>query len=315
MRTVENTGNVLLIGSDLLTASVAVCLADAGHAVNVYTQSPDDFSERFNQHVQSQHRFLHKDPSGQLTVENHLNNNKDYQMVILLTPEDIKSKRDALKSIAPVVKEDTIVAINTESISLTDLSAGFAKPGQMIGLNWTEPAHTTFFLEIIHTDQSLEAAQAVNDLAKKYWGKDPYLVKNNGIRGRLIAAMAREASFLVDNDYATVDDIDRACRNDAGYYLPFCGNLRYMDLMGTYAYGMVMKDLNPDLSKDSELPGFMKTLIDNGAQGMQNRQGFYEYSEADVQKWNDTMAIFSYQIQDIIEKYPFNYTKKKTFTD
>lgn len=181
-----------------------------------------------------------------------------------------------------------------------------------MGLNWTEPAHTTLFLEIISSEQSVGLAEELNRFAKAYWGKDPIVAHEHGVRSRLISAMAREASFLVDNGYASVEDIDRACRNDAGYYLPFSGNCRYMDLMGTYAYGMVMKDLNPDLSKDKEIPQFFKKVLEEGALGMQNKKGFYAYSSASVNNWRRTMEKFSYQIQDIIEKYPFNYKKETT---
>ena len=80
-----------------------------------------------------------------------------------------------------------------------------------------------------------------------------------------------------------------------------------MDLMGTYAYGMVMKDLNPDLSKSKEFPVFFSEILDEGGQGMENEKGFYTYSEAEVISWRKTMEKFSHQIQAIIKKYPFNY--------
>lgn len=312
---IQNTAPVLLIGNSDLLAGVALCLNNAGHQVYVCTDVPGQFHELYNQHIDYQKQYSGKAlPAAQPAVDTRMNSKIDFKLIIAVTSEDLKTKQKLLKKIEPVAKADTIVAINTESFAIGDLAKDYNHPENLIGLNWTEPAHTTFFLEIISGEKSREATEKINDIAKTHWGKDPYIVANNGIRGRLISAMAREASFLVDNDYATVDDIDRACRNDAGYYLPFCGNCRYMDLMGTYAYGMVMKDLNPDLSKDQELPGFIKQVVDAGGKGMKNAQGFYEYNNGDVQKWRDTMAVFTYQIQEIIEKYPFNYNKKP-FTD
>ncbi|MGH2645825.1 MAG: 3-hydroxyacyl-CoA dehydrogenase family protein, partial [Chitinophagaceae bacterium] len=113
----------------------------------------------------------------------------------------------------------------------------------------------------------------------------------------------------------SVEDIDRACRNDAGYYLPFAGNCRYMDLMGTYAYGMVMQELNPDLSKDGEVAPFFKRIVEQGGMGMQNGNGFYQYDANEAKKWDQKFRRFSYQIEKIISKYPFNYKKEICSTD
>ncbi len=80
-----------------------------------------------------------------------------------------------------------------------------------------------------------------------------------------------------------------------------------MDLMGTYAYGLVMKNLNRELSTENSIPDFFKEIIEQGGLGMENNKGFYEYEEGDVDKWNEMFSNFSYQIQAIIRKYPFNY--------
>src|SRR5690606_11021753 len=98
------------------------------------------------------------------------------------------------------------------------------------------------------------------------------------------------AICLVENGYASIERIDRACRNNAGFYLPFEGNFRYMDLMGTYAYGMVMKDLNPDLAKGAD-------VSDNLASWLAR----YAASEANVRKI--AFQRFSKEIRSLILKY------------
>ena len=149
-----------------------------------------------------------------------------------------------------------------------------------------------------------ELVQAVFGEAKQHWQKDPYLLKNGrGIRSRMLTALMREAFFLVENDYVRIEDIDRACRNDAGYYLPFAGNFRYMDLMGAYMYGVVMQDLNPELSKDKHIPEFARKLFKSGAEGMQNGKGFYEYEEGEAEEWDNKFRKFSHEIKDVISKY------------
>ena len=67
------------------------------------------------------------------------------------------------------------------------------------------------------------------------WGKEPSLLKRD-IRGfitnRIMYAMIREAFYLVENGYATVEDVDRSLRNDLGYWITFAGPFRFMDITG-----------------------------------------------------------------------------------
>jgi 3-hydroxybutyryl-CoA dehydrogenase len=302
------TDPVLLVGESELIASTAVCLVCAGHSLTVCTPHASEFKQLYDRYANTQ--VNHSLTNDNLQILTALKMPHNCKLAIIITREDEHLKKDLLNQLDAVIASDVIVAVNTESITLEILQNSISNINRLIGLNWTEPVHTSFFLEVIAAANSDEAATAVSVLAKLFWSKDPYIVKGDGIRSRLLSAMAREASFLVDNGYASVDDIDRACRNDAGYYLPFCGNLRYMDLMGTYAYGMVMKGLNPDLSKDTALPDFMTKVLEDGGVGMKNRKGFYNYTDTEVELWKETMDKFSYQIQSLIEKYPFNYNKE-----
>jgi 3-hydroxybutyryl-CoA dehydrogenase len=237
-----------------------------------------------------------------------------HKIGIAITGENVEEKKARIQQLEKLLFPGSIIAINTESIPLSLLQDGCEHPERLIGLNWVEPAHTTFFLEIItNAGTKKKLVDHLYDLAKAHWNKDPYCVsKNVGIRAKMLSGMIREAFFLVQNGYATIEDIDRACRNDAGYYLPFAGNFRYMDLMGTYAYGLVMKDLNRELSKEAHVPPFFEEIMKKGGLGMQNNKGFYSYEPGDAERWKELFSMFSYQIQQIIEKNPFNQLQKPT---
>lgn len=264
---------ILVIGDKPLTKEVMVCLQQAGHEVAqaVYLETL----------------------------------NYSYELVIVVGNDVLCEKQEQISMLEKQLNKTAIIAINTESIDLSALQEHARNPERIIGLNWASPVYTTFFLELISNEKTNPLyAKALLNLAKTYWKKDPYHLRSGqGIRSRMMAAMFREAAYLVENDYASVKDIDRACRNDAGYYLPFAGNFRYMDLMGTYAYGMVMKDLNPELASDAELPEFFKQIIDKGGKGMENNEGFYKYTGKDKQKLMEQMDIFSIQIRHLISCY------------
>ena len=305
--------SILVLGKGKLAYSVAACLLQAGHPVTLFSKKKNNALENINLHFTD---LLESSPEyskrGRLKITNILDSKLDYKLTIAISNEDLLEKKAIICQLEERMPSDSIIAINTESIPLSTLQNNCNYPERIIGVNWVEPAHTTYFLELIANSNTNKAlANHLFHLAKAYWNKDPYIIYSDlGIRARMFVAMVREAFYLVENGYASIEDIDKACRNDAGYYLPFAGNFRYMDLMGTYGYGMVMQDLNPELSKERNIPVFFKDIITQGGLGMENNKGFYKYEKGDVEKWNKIFRKFSYQIQSIINKYPFNYKDK-----
>lgn len=304
---------ILIAGEGKLVHSIAVCLLQAGHSVTLFSKNKNDALENINLHFtdlseSTAEAFQHRE----LKITNVLESKLGYQLTIAITNESLLEKKEMISRLEERLPTDSAIAINTESIPLSTLQNGSNHPERIIGVNWVEPAHTTYFLELITNSQTDKVlADHLFHLAKRCWNKDPYIIHSDlSIRARMFVAMVREAFYLVENGYASVEDIDRACRNDAGYYLPFAGNFRYMDLMGTYSYGVVMKELNPELSKECNAPAFFKDIMAQGGLGMENNKGFYKYENDDAEKWNQIFREFSYQIQGIINKYPFNYKDK-----
>lgn len=308
---------IFLIGNNNLTFSIAACLLRGGHKVTLCTENKEQASDRIQIHFEdmsAQRSYFN--PKG-YEVTDQINDNILPKIVIILTNEDLQIKKAIIHQVEVFSGKDTIIGINAGSIPLDKLQENAVSPERIIGLNWTEPAHTTSFLElVVNTVTSKNYINKILSISKSNWDKDPYIVScGYSIRARLFAALAREAFYLVQNNYATVEDIDRACRNDPGYYMPFSGECRYMDLMGAYAYGIVMKSLNPELSKNSIISPFFENIIENGDRGMENGKGFYSYAEEGIKEYDSLAREFSYKIQKIIKKYPFDYLKKSSSTN
>ncbi len=239
---------ILIVGEGKLTYSIAANALLAGQEVTLLTADADT--------AQSAVAGLAPDAMNRLTLPAKYPAILPHRLAIAVTSENMREKQAVISQLESRIAEDAIIAINTESIPLHELHASSSVPERILGLNWCYPAHLTFFMEIIGNAQTLlEHLHVLENIAKEGWGKDPYIVTCGfSARARIMAAWAREAFHLVESGFASMESIDRACRNDAGHYLPFAGNFRYMDLMGTYAYGMVMRDLNPELSKATTVP-------------------------------------------------------------
>ncbi len=304
----------LVIGEERTVFSIVVNLLEAQHPVTLCTSNEREAILRLNDHL--------SDLMGEATdirdradfeICSTLNGPQDFRLAIVLTPEDIQLKHTAVRQLENVLSPGSLIAVNTESIPLSEIHTTAVAPERIFGANWTEPAHTTFFLEIIVNDKNCrDLLNSFVSTACTRWQKDPYVLYNDcGIRSRMLSAMVREAFFLLENDYVSVEDVDRACRNDPGYYLPFAGHCRYMDLMGAYVYGTVMKDLNPELSKDTRVAPFFTRIVEAGGEGISTENGFYRYETGEAERRTKEFRKFSFEIRDIIARYPFGELEEK----
>ena len=302
MQQPKNT-KILVVGESEQTFSVAVCLLAAGHPVTLYTKEKNNAAKAIMLHFEDLLKLEKKEYAYHVNITDNLKATEDHKLAIVVNNELLEEKRALIKEIEACCTNDIGIAINTESIALSKLQEEAKKPENIFGANWTLPAHTTYFLELISNDQVKSGLTSkIDNYASGYWAKNPYIITGDyGIRSQMMTAMIREAFFLVENGYASIADIDRACRNDAGYYLPFSGNFRYMDLMGTAAYGMVMKDLNPELANETVLPQFFKTILSNK---QADGAGMYPSTEEELALEKERSRKFSYEIKSIIEKYP-----------
>jgi 3-hydroxybutyryl-CoA dehydrogenase len=124
------------------------------------------------------------------------------------------------------------------------------------------------------------------------------------LTNRCFYALLREAFYLVESGYATIEDVDRSLRNDLGYWLTLAGPFRFMDLTGVPAYLRVMNDLLPDLNCSKEVPALMRKVVGEGALGVANAKGFYSYTPAEARRWEKRFLEFSYDIRALAQKYP-----------
>lgn len=288
---------VLVVGQDRLTYSIVCGLLAGDYPV---------FLKTADQKAAKAFIFNEVGDDRNLQVVTGWQVHTDAKLVVLVAPDKLGTKRDLLGQVEKHVSEDAVIAINLESICLEELQTTSVHPSRILGLNWAYPVHQTFFAEIIsNADTDKHALGQLETWVKQYWKKDPCTAKNGfSVRARMMAAMLREGLYLVENGFASIESVDRACRNDAGYYLPFAGNFRYMDLMGTYAYGMVMKDLNRELSNIDRLPKILQEKKYKGEVGMDVGKGFYTYSDEEKASWEKAVKAFSQEIQQLIKKYP-----------
>ncbi|WP_236973543.1 3-hydroxyacyl-CoA dehydrogenase family protein [Membranihabitans maritimus] len=311
-----------IVGLGLMGCSITTCLLMAGHPVVGVAPIPDDleFAEkRIRKHFEKSRKngLIDKEPDHyikNLNITQNYNQLSSCRIVLECTLEDIKIKESVFRKIEENIDEGALLTSNTSAIPITQLQKLTQHPERFFGLHWMEPSHTTRFLEIICGDLSeIEKGEYLYALSHK-WNKEPILVRKDipgFITNRIMYSMYREALFLVEGGYATIEDVDRACRNVPGYYMTLAGIFRWMDLTGVKAYHNVMKNLLPTLSNNTEVPKLIDDIVKSGGNGVSNANGFYEYSEGEAELWEETYSEFSYKIRELALQYPFDIVKEK----
>ena len=306
-----------VVGLGLMGSSIVTCILAAGHEVTGLTRNmerSDEARKRItNFLVQLQEeKMLKEDPDKilkNLTITNDYSLFTNHEIVIESIIENVDEKRQVFRQLEGILSPTAVIGTNTSAIPVTILQSGLKHPERLLGIHWGEPAHILRFLEVICGEKTdIMYAERIVTLAEE-WGKEPSLVRRD-IRGfitnRLMYSMMREAIYLVENGYATIEDIDRACRNDMGYWITFAGLFRFMDLTGIPAYLTVMKDLFPELNNSTKAPHFIDELVTSGAKGVSNAHGFYSYTKESAEKWEKLFIKFTYEIRKLAEKYPKN---------
>jgi len=303
-----------VIGLGLMGTSITTCLLAAGHPVVGIDKDP---AKRRNARKHAlalllemrREKLLSKDPArlaASLTVAGDFTDIGPAALVVECIFEDLAAKREVLRQVEEVIAPEALIGSNTSALPVTELQRGARHPERILGIHWAEPAHITRFMEIICGAQTdVRNAEKVIAMARR-WNKEPTLVRRD-IRGfitnRIMYAMIREAFYLVENGYTTPADVDRSVRNDMGWWITLAGPFRYMDLTGIPAYDAVMRDLVPELCRETQVPKLMQKVVDSGARGVANAKGFYSYTPAQAKRWEKRFLAFNYDIRALALKY------------
>src|SRR5258706_9547157 len=278
-----------LVGLGLMGCSITACLLMAGHPVVAVAPIPADLDhseDRIKEHLRWAYRegLVKNKPKyylKNLTITEEYKSLSACKLILECTLEDLEIKKAVYQKIEAHASPEALLTSNTSAIPISILQDLTKHPERFFGLHWMEPSHTTRFLEVICGDQSDKSkGKYLYDLAH-YWQKEPTLLLKD-IRGficnRLMYAMYREAFNLVEGGYATVEDVDRACRNTAGYWMTLVGLFRWMDLTGVPAYHNVMKDLFPTLSNNTAPPKLLADIVTPRRQAVANARRSYDYT-------------------------------------
>jgi 3-hydroxyacyl-CoA dehydrogenase/enoyl-CoA hydratase/3-hydroxybutyryl-CoA epimerase len=202
---------------------------------------------------------------------------KQLDVVIEAIVEDMNIKKKVIGEASGQISDDCIIATNTSSLSVTEMSKGAPKPENFVGMHFFNPVDKMPLVEIIRGERSSDVAVAtVFELAKKM-GKLPIVVKDGPgfLVNRLLVPYLIEAAWLLE-DGMSCETVDRMYKEEFG--MPM-GPFALMDEVGIDVCIKVSKIFHESLGDRIMIPAVMSRLKDTGRLGKKNKKGFYAYDE------------------------------------
>ena len=204
------------------------------------------------------------------------------QLVIEAITEDLQTKSELFADLDSILGPDAIMATNTSSLSVTEISVVTSRPSRVIGLHFFNPAMVQKFIEIVGTvttdqdviDACMEFARAL--------GKEPVLVSDRAgfIANSLLFGYLNQAVAMYEQKYASREDIDSAMRFGCG--LPM-GPLALLDLIGLDTSLQILDTMYRESRDRLHAPSaLLKQLVAAGRMGRKSGEGFYSYAEPNV---------------------------------
>ncbi|HEX2546473.1 MAG TPA: 3-hydroxyacyl-CoA dehydrogenase NAD-binding domain-containing protein, partial [Ramlibacter sp.] len=165
---------------------------------------------------------------------------KGSDIVIEAATENLELKLRILREVEALVGDDTVVASNTSSISISQLAAVLRNPGRCIGLHFFNPVPVMALVEIIRGLQTSDATHATAVAFTSAIGKTPITVRNSPgfVVNRILCPMINEAIFVLQEGLASPEEIDAGMKLGCNHPI---GPLALADLIGLDTMLAVMR--------------------------------------------------------------------------
>lgn len=216
---------------------------------------------------------------GRITFGTDLADLAGCDLVIEAIPEDLDAKRELFGKLDAITAPSAILATNTSSLSVTEISVSTERPARVVGLHFFNPAPVQAFVEVVSTVVSDPQVIAdVADVARRL-GKEPVVVGDRAgfIANALLFGYLNHAVSMFESRYATREDIDAAMRFGCGYPM---GPLALLDLIGLDTAYEILDSMYKQGRDRLHAPSpILKQMVTAGLKGRKTGRGFYTYAE------------------------------------
>ena len=279
-----------MIGAGLMGHGIAIEFTLAGYDVRLHSRSEESLERARGMIRESLERLLDLGRVSEQQTESVPDSVRmstdlaqlagDADLVIESIYEDIDAKIELFGRLDDLCPNRTILASNTSSFLPSRLAAATTRPDKVINAHFLNPPFFVPLVEVVPTEEtSEETTNVVMELLASL-GKQPILVEREVpgfVASRLQMALLREALWLVENEVASAEDVDKAISAGLGRRWATAGVLSVLEVAGWDLISRVAADVFPHLSNADD-PSLLLEMVERGDIGVKAGKGFYDWT-------------------------------------
>ncbi len=204
---------------------------------------------------------------------------EDADLVVEAVSEDAAVKKELFRTLDFVSPGRTILASNTSYLDIFRF-VETGRPERVLITHWFAPPHIVPLVEIVRgPETSQDTVDRVRALLVAM-GKKPVVIAKflpGFIANRLQSALTRETLFLLDNGYATPEELDTVTKASFGLRIPILGTVKRMDFAGLDLTQKVIANAQYEPPPARTSSPAVDALVQNGRLGVKSGSGFFAY--------------------------------------
>lgn len=281
---------IAVIGAGTMGNGIAHVFAQKGYHVNLIDISAASLEKGMGTIAKNLDRMVAKERISEVDKETTLGNITTFtslkegvmerDLVIEAATENLEIKLSIFKELDGLCKENTILATNTSSISITRIGAATQRPEKVIGMHFMNPVPIMKLVEIIRGySTSDEVTGKVMELSTKL-GKTPTEVNDypGFVANRILMPMINESIETLYNGVAGVKEIDEVMKLGMAHPM---GPLQLADFIGLDVCLSILNVMYDGFKNPKYAPcPLLVNMVMAGKLGVKSGEGFYDYSNS-----------------------------------
>ena len=282
--------NIAVIGAGTMGNGIAHTFAQAGFKVQLTATNPEALKKAIDTISTNLDRMISKEiitdidknkTLANISTYTSLNEGIEYaSLVIEAATENEAIKIEIFKELDALCPEDTILATNTSSISITQIASHTNRPEQVIGMHFMNPVPLMPLVEIILGYNTSSAVSKTIVELTEIIGKTPISVKDypGFVANRILMPLINEAIETLYNGIAGVKEIDGIMKLGMGHPM---GPLQLADFIGLDVCLSIMNVMYKGFKNPKYAPcPLLINMVNAKKLGIKSKEGFYDYTSS-----------------------------------
>ena len=200
-------------------------------------------------------------------------------LVVEAATENLELKLNIFRDLDKFCPDNTILATNTSSISITEIAAVTSRPEMVIGMHFMNPVPIMKLVEIIKGYNTSQETYGIVKVIAEKLNKTPVEVNDypGFVANRILMPMINEAIETLYNGVAGVQEIDTVMKLGMAHPM---GPLQLADFIGLDICLSILNVMYDGFKNPKYAPcPLLVNMVTAGKLGVKSGEGFYDYSE------------------------------------